>query len=293
VVETPIHIDHLLEKLTPVAADNLGVCNSWLEIVIEEGAQVQLVESFFQVPGFAVLTNNHVSVKVESNARCEHLRLIFGAEGSQHFGQGFASQGRDSFYSVTTLSASSNLVRQSYIIEQNGENAESVCNGLYLADGSEHSDHRVVIRHLKPHGISRQLYKGVLKGKARTVFNGKIYIEKDAQKIDSNQLNNNLILSPGAEADSKPELEVYADDVKANHGSAIGRLDQDQLFYLMSRCLSRSEAIQYLARGFVQDVSLHLRGKELRAFAEMWIDRQFGEFQKSIEADAGIGVENG
>ena len=144
------------------------------------------------------------------------------------------------------------------------------------------------MRHLKPHGRSRQLYKGVLKGKSRSVFNGKIYIEKDAQQIDSNQLNNNLILSQGAEADSKPELEVYADDVKANHGSAIGRLDEDQLFYLMSRCLSKAEAVQYLARGFVRDVSLHLQSRALRAEAEKWILTQFSEFQKSIEEEAGV-----
>lgn len=191
------------------------------------------------------------------------------------------------------MTASNGLVRQSYTIEQCGENAESSCNGLYLADGVEHSDHRVVMRHLKPNGRSRQLYKGVLKGKARTVFNGKIYIEKDAQKIDSNQLNNNLILSQGAEADSKPELEVYADDVKANHGSSIGRLDEDQLFYLRSRCLSRAEAVQYLARGFVRDVSLQLQSLRLRDAAEIWISKQFGEFQKSIEQEAGLEVENG
>ncbi|NQZ01963.1 MAG: Fe-S cluster assembly protein SufD [Bdellovibrionales bacterium] len=287
-IEKPLEIEHVYTQVSDLVEGTQGICNTWLEIVVEEGAEVQLVESFKQSSELPLLSNNYLSVKVAKNARCEHLRLVYGAENCQHFGRGFISQDRDSFYSVTTMNAASGLTRQAYIIEQQGENAESVCNGLYLCDGSQHSDHRVVMRHLKPHGRSRQLYKGVLKGKSRSVFNGKIYIEKDAQQIDSNQLNNNLILSQGAEADSKPELEVYADDVKANHGSAIGRLDEDQLFYLMSRCLSKAEAVQYLARGFVRDVSLHLQSRALRAEAEKWILTQFSEFQKSIEEEAGV-----
>lgn len=291
-LEHPVKVSYLLENLFELPTESSSLCNSWLELVVEEGAEIQLIEDFFQLAGFPTVTNNHLQITLEPNARCEHLRLINGEEGSQHFGQSFVCQQRDSFYSVTTMSAGSSFVRQSCTIEQVGENAESLCNGLYLCDGAQHSDHRVVMRHLKPHGMSRQLFKGVLKGRSRSVFNGKIYIEKQAQKIDSNQLNNNLILSPGAEADSKPELEVYADDVKANHGSAIGRLDEDQLFYLMSRCLSRSEAVQHLARGFVRDVSLQIRHRDLSACAESWISRQFGEFQKSIEQEAGVGGES-
>jgi Fe-S cluster assembly protein SufD len=130
---------------------------------------------------------------------------------------------------------------------------------------------------------SSQLFKGVLKDTARGVLNGKIYIAKDAQKVSSMQLNHNLLLSKGAEADTKPELEIYADDVKANHGASIGRLDEDKVFYLMSRGIPRALAQQMLAHAFVGDVLMKIGPRLLRRFADACVHGWLPDFSADIE----------
>lgn len=234
------------------------------------------------------MVNVRMQMQLADGARAHHVKLVHATESHRNVASLEVFQGRDSFFQSSCFTSGGKVLRHSVTVHQQESGAESVCNGLYLTKDKEHTDFRVNMRHLKPHGTSRQLYKGVLKDSSRAVFNGKIYIEKDAQKTDSSQLNNNLVLSRKAEADSKPELEVYADDVKANHGSAIGQLDQDQLFYLMSRAISREEAVKILARGFVEEVVLKVESPALREESLKWLEASLVNFQQSLEQSRGF-----
>ena len=145
-----------------------------------------------------------------------------------------------------------------------GAGAECVLNGLFTAIGSQHVDNQTTIDHAEPHGTSRELYKGVLGGRSKGVFNGKIIVRPDAQKTDAQQSNPNLLLSDGAEVNTRPNLEIFADDVKCKHGSTVGRLDEDALFFLRSRGIGVDEARQMLARAFASEVVDQIPSPPLR-----------------------------
>jgi Fe-S cluster assembly protein SufD len=141
-------------------------------------------------------------------------------------------------------------------------------NGLYVLKGRQHVDNHTRIDHVRPHAVSRELYKGVLDGWSRGVFNGKVIVHKNAQLTDSNQTNHNLLLSPNAEANPKPQLEIFADDVKCTHGATVGQLDRDTLYYLRSRGIPEPEARALLTFAFANDVITHMRLAPIRARLE-------------------------
>ena len=150
----------------------------------------------------------------------------------------------------------------------NAERCEATLNGLYLASGDQLIDNHTRIDHAKPNCASHELYKGILDGRARGVFNGKIYVHPDAQKTDARQTNKTLLLSDDAVIDSKPELEIYADDVKCTHGASIGQLDEEQLFYLRTRGIGRDEGRRLLTYAFANDIISRIRIDALRAQLE-------------------------
>lgn len=184
---------------------------------------------------------------------------------------------------VAVLNAGGVWARSGLRVEMAGEAAEAHISGLNFARDHQHVDQRIEVRHLKGHTTSSQLFKGVLKDQSRGVMNGKIFIARDAQKVASSQLNHNLLLSPGAEADTKPELEIYADDVKANHGASIGRMDEDKVFYLMSRGIPQSLARQMLAEAFAGDVLMKIQPGPLRRFAAERVRALLPEFADGLE----------
>ena len=157
----------------------------------------------------------------------------------------------------------------------NGEGAECVLNGLYLGEGKQHIDNFTEIDHLKPRATSLELYKGILNGAAHGVFNGKIVVHKDAQKSDARQINKNLLLSANAVVNTKPQLEIYADDVKCSHGSTIGQLDADALFYLRTRGLGVAEARSLLSFAFAGDVVGRIKVDSLRRQLDDYLAAQF------------------
>jgi Fe-S cluster assembly protein SufD len=145
------------------------------------------------------------------------------------------------------------------------EGADCTLNGLYLVDGTRHVDNHTAIDHTKPHGTSRELYKGILDGKSRGVFNGKVVVRPDAQKTDAQQTNRNILLSEDATIDTKPQLEIFADDVKCAHGAAVGQLDPQAVFYLRSRGLSPAAARRLLTYGFASEITSQIPIEPLRA----------------------------
>ncbi len=144
------------------------------------------------------------------------------------------------------------------------EGTEVTLNGFYLAAGRQHVDHHIAVDHAKPHGASHELYKGILDGKASAVFNGRILVRKDAQKTDAKQTNKNLVLSEDAVINTKPELQIYADDVRCTHGATIGQLDPEGIFYLQSRGIGKEEARDLLTYAFARDVIDRIRVEPLR-----------------------------
>ncbi|MCB0407344.1 MAG: Fe-S cluster assembly protein SufD [Bdellovibrionales bacterium] len=277
-LESPLVIqqNYLAQKSSSMSHSNIY-------IEVEAGASILIILEDEYIRAQEFVSNHQLYLNLGENAHVQLVQLVSGSENYQYIGRIYAQQAKNSSFHATVFTAGGKTLRCSTTVEQRGEAAETEVNGLYLVEGGEHVDHRIQVRHLVPQGQSRQLFKGVLKDSSRAVCNGKIYIAPGAQKVDSSQLNNNLVLSRHAEADSKPELEVYADDVKANHGSAIGRLDEDQLFYLMSRAVDRSMATKILAKGFVDEVLLKVRSNSLRTVAHHWLQQKLQDFQESLE----------
>jgi len=183
--------------------------------------------------------------------------------------------GRSSNVSSHSISLGGALVRNDVNVVLDGEGGECTLNGFYMVSGEQHVDNHTRIDHVKPHGTSRQLYKGVLDGKSRGVFNGKIYVHKGAEKTDARQTNNNLLLSLDAVIDTKPQLEIYNNDVKCTHGSTIGQLDQDAIFYLRSRGIGVESARRLLTYAFASDVIGRIRIDSVRAQLDKLLAAKF------------------
>jgi Fe-S cluster assembly protein SufD len=163
------------------------------------------------------------------------------------------------------------------------EGAECRVDGLYMIEGSQHTDTHSVIDHRQPHCTSRQLYKGILDGKSRAVFNGKVFVRHGAQQTDAQQTNKNLLLSKEAQIDTKPQLEIFADDVKCTHGAAVGQLEEDELFYLESRGINPALARNMLTYGFAEEVIEKIKIDSIKRELDMAVlNRLHSEFQ--IEA---------
>jgi Fe-S cluster assembly protein SufD len=174
----------------------------------------------------------------------------------------------NSRYSAQTISLGGALARTDIGVTLDGEGAEASLDGLYLVDGAQQADTHLTVRHARPNCNSFQLYKGVLAGSSRAVFNGRIIVDQDAQKTDANQSNRNLLLSDDATVHSNPQLEIFADDVRCTHGSTVGRLDEEAVFYLRSRGIGRDEAIRLLTLAFAGEVLERVPVEELRGRLE-------------------------
>jgi Fe-S cluster assembly protein SufD len=160
----------------------------------------------------------------------------------------------DSRYSAQAISLGGALTRTDIGVVLDGERAEASLDGLYLGDGTQQADTHLTVRHASPNCNSHQLYKGILAGHARSVFNGRIIVDQDAQKTDAKQSNRNLLLSDDAVVNSNPQLEIFADDVRCTHGSTVGQLDEKAVFYLRSRGIGRDEGIQLLTLAFAGEI---------------------------------------
>jgi Fe-S cluster assembly protein SufD len=223
-------------------------------VVLAPGAEAALVESYVGVGDEAYWTNAVTEVVLGDGARLEHVRLQEESPGGLHVGRLQARLGREAHFATCAVSLGGRLVRQEVHVALAGEGAQAAVNGLYVLGGRQHVDTHTVIDHLRPHGTSRQLHKGVLDGRARAVFSGRVVVRPGAQKTDAHQTNKNLLLSDGVEVDSRPQLEIFADDVKCTHGAADGQLATDALFYLRSRGLGETSARALLTYGFAAEV---------------------------------------
>jgi Fe-S cluster assembly protein SufD len=228
------------------------------------GSRAAIVESHVALNPGGYLTNAVTEVMLEPGATLEHYRLGRDGDAAWHIGGTYVRQQRDSRYDSHVVALGGRLARHELRVALNAQGAECRLNGLTCARDRQHVDHHTHIDHRRPHTTSREWYKAVLDDQARAVFSGRVVVHPDAQHADAEQNNRNLLLSPDAEADARPQLEIYADDVKCAHGSATGHLDRDQLFYLRTRGLDAGEAQSLLVYAFAADVLARMGIEPLR-----------------------------
>lgn len=213
-----------------------------------------IFESYHSLHEARYFTNCVTEISLGENATLHHTKVQNESEQAFHISSMQSVQGRDSKFTSNVISFGGALVRNNLATTLHGEGAWCSLNGLYMAHGKQHVDNHTTIDHASPHAESHELYKGILDQESRGVFHGRIIVRPDAQKTDAKQQNKNLLLSDNATIDTKPQLEIYANDVKCTHGATVGQLDEDQLFYLRARGINRDTAEDMLTHAFARDV---------------------------------------
>ena len=246
VVEQPIHLLFI--------SGGDGVSHPRNVIVAERHSRAAVIESYVSLRDGAYFTNAVTEIVVGEGAHIDHYKLQRESESAFHVGTVQIREERDSQLHSFSFAVGGSLARTNIYTSLNGNAATCTLNGLYLTDGTQHIDNQTSIEHIAPNCPSHEVYKGVLDGRSHGVFNGKVYVHPEAQKSDGKQSNNNLLLSPSARVDTKPQLEIFADDVKCTHGATVGRLDELAMFYLNSRGIGREAARTLLTYAFAADV---------------------------------------
>jgi Fe-S cluster assembly protein SufD len=223
-------------------------------IIAERHSKATVIESYVSASEAAYFTNAVTEVLLEDGANLSHLKIQRESPRAFHVGTIETEQKRDSHYQSFSFSTGGILSRTNVYTTLDGEGAGATLNGLYMLDGEQHCDIQTRIEHAQPNCFSRELYKGVLDGASHGVFNGKVYVDPIAQKTDGKQTNNVLLLSERAQVDTKPQLEIFADDVKCTHGATVGRIDETALFYMKSRGVNKDLARRLLTYAFAAEV---------------------------------------
>ncbi|HJU83846.1 MAG TPA: Fe-S cluster assembly protein SufD [Holophagaceae bacterium] len=256
-VEAPLHLLFLSHQEGAQAT----FTQPRILVVLERGAELELIEEHAGTGRY--LTNAAVEILVAEGATLRHERVQRESAEAFHFASLRAKVGRDARYFSRTITLGARLSRQAPQVELD-ENAEISLDGLALLNGEQVADTHSLIHHAKPHGTSRQLHKCIVDDSAKAIFNGQVLVAQGAQVTDAQQQSRNLLLSEKATVDTKPQLEIYADDVKCAHGAAVGALDPEELFYLQSRGLNAQAARNLLTYGFASDLLGHIEVASLR-----------------------------
>ncbi len=264
IADKPLHLLFIVDP----ASENASVQTRNL-IFADRHSECTVIESYVTVGGDSYFTNAVTEVFVAEGARLSHYKLQDESRNAFHVGTVHVHQKENSRYESFSFATGARLSRTNVYTTLAGNAAEAVLNGLYMVDGSQHVDHQTRVEHVAPNCPSHELYKGILDGNSHGVFNGKVYVHPEAQKTDGKQSNNNLLLSDGARIDTKPQLEIFADDVKCTHGATVGSLDENALFYMRSRGVGPTQARRLLTYAFAADVlekiELEPLGKALEA----------------------------
>lgn len=248
VVEKPIHVFYLSQG----QQDNTFY-NTRNLLIAEAGSKIEVIESHHNFDDSYTFTNSVTEIYAYPNAKADWHKLQNDSDTSYLVDSTFAKQERDSLATVNTFSFGGKLVRNNLDFIHNGENINSYMNGITIIGGDQLVDHHTAVHHKTPNCQSYQNYKGIFNDKSHGVFNGKVFVDKIAQKTNAYQQNNNVLLSEGASIDTKPQLEIFADDVKCSHGCTVGQLNDEALFYLRARGISKKEAQALLLYAFAND----------------------------------------
>ena len=269
-VDKPIHFLFVSDS----NAENTAVQTHNL-VFAERHSECAVIESYVSVGGSSYFTNAVTEVFLGDGARLGHYKLQTESRDAFHVGTIQVHQARESRYESFSFATGAKLSRTNVYTTLAGDAAEAILNGLYMVDGSQHVDHQTRIEHVAPNCPSHELYKGILDGRSHGVFNGKVYVHPEAQKTDGKQSNNNLLLSDAAKVDTKPQLEIFADDVKCTHGATVGRLDETALFYMRSRGVGPAQAKRLLTYAFAADVLEKIELEPLREALEAQVLERF------------------
>jgi Fe-S cluster assembly protein SufD len=238
-------------ELTFTGEDGVAIFPHIL-VIAEAGSKATLIESYDS--GASSFTNAGIQIVVEDNANLTHYRVQRDAAEAFHVGTTEIAVGRGSRYDSTNINLGGAISRHDIDLKFTAEGGEAFVDGLYMLDGTQHSDTHSVIDHMVPNCVSHQNYKGVLNGNSRGVFNGKVFVRENAHGTDAKQSNKNLLLSNDARVDTKPQLEIFNDDVKCAHGATVGQLEEEELFYLLTRGLPQTLARNLLTYGFAEEI---------------------------------------
>ena len=271
-IEKPIHF---IQYNT--ATDQAFIYHPQRLVKVEQGAQVSFIDSHYGEEGSTYFSNVVNVFEVGANTQVKHFKLQTESENAFQVNNTTAYQAQDSTYTNLALDLGGRIVRNNLSTIHQGQNVTSNLYGALLVDGDQHVDNQTFIDHAIPHCQSNELYKAVLDGKSTGVFNGKVMVRKDAQKTNAYQQNAALVLSEKANMDSKPQLEIYADDVKCSHGATIGQLDQTSMFYLRSRGMNEAMAKQTLQYAFLIDVLEEIDNEAITEKAEALIYQKFSK----------------
>jgi Fe-S cluster assembly protein SufD len=246
-IAAPIHLVFVSAAVSPLVSSPRSV------VLAGARSRATIVETHVGSAG-VYLTNAVTEVVLDEGARVEHYKVQDEADSAFHLAALHVRPGRDSSFSTHSLALGGAIARHEVRVRLESEGAEVTLNGLYLPEGEQHHDNPTLIEHVAPRCTSRQLYKGVLDGHGRGVFNGRIVVHPGALGTDASQINKNLLLSDDAEVDTRPRLEILTDDVRCTHGAAVGQLDEDAVFYLRSRGVPHQEARALLTHAFVREL---------------------------------------
>jgi len=262
-----VTLDHAIHLIF-ICTEADRACHVRNLVHADSGSKATVVEHYLGAADATYFTNTITQVEMKHGATVEHYRLQDEGERAFHVAHLDVRQAERSRFDSHAIALGALLSRTDITTCFQGEGCNTTLKGLYVANGRQHVDHHTRIDHAAPCGISREYYKGILDGAARGVFNGKVIVHADAQKSDASQTNRNLLLSDRAEIDTKPQLEIYADDVKCSHGATVGQLDENHVFYLRSRGLDNAAARNVLTYAFAEEVVAQIGIASLRRRVE-------------------------
>ncbi len=245
-IETPIHLLYVSTGSKASFPRILIVCESFSE--------ASVIESYARTNEAKYLTDSVVEIALADEAKLKHFRVQRESHEAFHIGTTAAQISRGTIYDTTSINLGGAISRHDINVKFNAEGGECFVDGLYMLGGAQHHDTHSVIDHKLPRCLSHQTYKGVLNDQSRGVFNGKVFVRENASGTDAQQSNKNLLLSDDARVDTKPQLEIFNDDVKCAHGATVGQLEEEELFYLLSRGLSEKLARNLLTYGFAEEI---------------------------------------
>ncbi len=246
-------------------------------IVVGKNAEVTMAESFRTLGEQSSFVNTVTEISLERDARMQYYKVQDETNQAYHIGTTQVHQSDNSHFYAATVTLNGNFVRNNLNIVLNGQYAEAYMNGLYMPNGRQHVDNHTLVDHAMPNSYSNELYKGILDDSGTGVFNGKIFVRPDAQKTNAYQSCKNVVLSPNATMNTKPQLEIYADDVKCSHGTTTGQLNDEALFYMQSRGIPKDAARTLLLYAFAQDVLSQIKIQPIREYLEGVVTAKLGQ----------------
>ncbi|MBI3418182.1 MAG: Fe-S cluster assembly protein SufD [Verrucomicrobia bacterium] len=258
-VESPVHL-----LFVSTATETGATAHPRNLIVAERGSALTLLESYVRVTDAATFTNTVTEFVLGENAHVEHCKFQDESTDAYHIAALHMQLGRSANFISHSIATGAKLSRNNITTILDGEGIECVLNGLYLTRGDQLADHHMVVEHVQPRCNSHEYFNGILDGRSKGVFHGRILVRPDAQKTDAKQTNKNLLLSDDATADTKPQLEIYADDVKCTHGATIGQLNEQSIFYLRARGIGLEKARRMLIHAFAGEIIDRIRCEPLR-----------------------------